>query len=233
MSYRQFAANAVANASQDRRINFIRLTYIHLGGAILSFAALCGLFLKVGVGNMLLRFIGAGTFNMLLFFGAFMFGGYLAEKWSRNHSSMQMQYLGLFVYTLVEALFFAPILQIAATYSDPSVIPSAGIMTGVVFAGLTGITMVTKKDFSFLGGILQVVMLSALGLIICSWLFGFKLGVLFSMAMVVIAGGYILYETSAVMRHYPETAYVGASLRLFSAVALLFFYILRIFMSRD
>ena len=43
MSYRQFAANAVANASQDRRINFIRLTYIHLGGAILAFAALCTL----------------------------------------------------------------------------------------------------------------------------------------------------------------------------------------------
>ena len=76
-------------------------------------------------------------------------------------------------------------------------------------------------------------MFAALGIILCSWIFGFHLGVLFSGAMVVVAGGYILYETSAVMRHYPDTAYVAASLRLFSAVALLFFYILRIFMSRD
>ena len=42
MSYQQFTANAVANASQASRINFIRLTYIHLGGAMLAFAALCG-----------------------------------------------------------------------------------------------------------------------------------------------------------------------------------------------
>ena len=233
MSYRQFAENAVINSTEDRRINFIRLTYIHLGAAVLVFAALCGLFVNSAVAPMLLKFIGGGTFNMLLFFGAFMFGGVIAEKWSRSQSSMGMQYLGLIAYTLVEALFFTPILFIAANFSDPSAIPSAGIMTGVVFAGLTGITMVTKKDFSFLGGILNVLMLGAFGLIICSWIFGFNLGVMFSAGMVVLAGGYILYETSAVMREYPETAYVAASLRLFSAVALLFFYLLRIFMSRD
>lgn len=233
MSYREFAANAVANASEDRRINFIRLTYIHLGAAIIVFAGLCGLFVNSSVAPLLLGFIGGGTFNMLLFFGAFIFCGHIAEKWSRNGSSMGMQYAGLIAYTLVEALFFTPILWMAANSSHPSAIPSAGIMTAVVFIGLTGFTMVTKKDFSFLGGILQTLFLGVLGLIICSWLFGFNLGVLFSAAMVVLASGYILYETSAVMRHYPETAYVAASLRLFSAVALLFFYILRIFMSRD
>ena len=233
MSYRQFAANAVANASQDRRINFIRLTYIHLGGAILAFAALCTLFVQSGIGAMLLRFMGSGTLNMLLFFGAFIGCGMVAEKWSQNQSSMGMQYLGLATYTLVEALFFAPILLIASQYGGEGTIASAGIMTGVIFSGLTAATVITKKDFSFLGGILNVMMFAALGIILCSWIFGFHLGVLFSAAMVVVAGGYILYETSAVMRHYPDTAYVAASLRLFSAVALLFFYILRIFMSRD
>jgi hypothetical protein len=233
MSYQQFAGNAVANASQASRINFIRLTYIHLGGAMLAFAALCGFLVNSPVAPALLSFIGGGTLNMLIFFGAFMFCGHLAERWSMNQSSMQMQYAGLAAYVAVQAAFITPMLFIAANYSDPSVIPSAGIMTIVVFGGLTAMTMYTKQDFSFLGSALRLLSFGALGAIACSWLFGFSLGIVFSAAMVVLAGGYILYETSAVMRHYPETAYVAASLRLFSAVALLFFYLLRIFMDRD
>ena len=233
MSYQQFAANAVAKASESKRINFIRLTYIHLGGAILAFAALCAVLIQSPLAPALLKFIGGGTLNMLLFFGGFMFAGHIAERWSMSGKSMQMQYLGLGAYVVAEAVFFTPILFIAANYSDPTAIPSAGIMTAVVFGGLTMMTMYTKQDFSFLGGFLRLATFAALGFILCSWLFGFSLGIVFSTLMVVMAGGYILYETSAVMRHYPETAYVAASLRLFAAVALLFYYILRIFMDRD
>ena len=62
-------------------------------------------------------------------------------------------------------------------------------------------------------------------------LFGFSLGNLFSAAMVVLAAGYILYYTSNVMQHYPIGSHVAASLALFSAVALLFWYILRLVMA--
>ena len=55
----------------------------------------------------------------------------------------------------------------------------------------------------------------------------------FSLAMVAFAGAAILYDTSNVLHHYPEDRYVAASLQLFASVALLFWYILRIFMSRD
>jgi len=62
-------------------------------------------------------------------------------------------------------------------------------------------------------------------------IFGFSLGVWFSGAMVILAGGYILYYTSNVMLHYRTDQYVAAALALFSSVALLFWYVLRIFMS--
>ena len=84
---------------------------------------------------MVLRFMGSGTLNMLLFFGAFIRCGMVAEEWSRNQSSMGMQYLGLTTYTLVEALFFAPILLIASQYGGEGTIASAGI--AVSFSGLT------------------------------------------------------------------------------------------------
>lgn len=71
----------------------------------------------------------------------------------------------------------------------------------------------------------------ALLLILGGVLFGFQLGMFFSVAMVVFAGAAILYDTSNVVHHFPEDRYVGASLQLFSSVTLMFWYVLRIFMS--
>ena len=51
--------------------------------------------------------------------------------------------------------------------------------------------------------------------------------------MIALAGGWILYDTSNVMLHFPEDRYVGASLQLFASVALMFWYVLMLFMSRD
>ena len=51
-------------------------------------------------------------------------------------------------------------------------------------------------------------------------------------AMVGLAGASILYNTSNVLYRYPEDRYVAASLQLFASVALLFWYVLRIFISR-
>jgi hypothetical protein len=62
---------------------------------------------------------------------------------------------------------------------------------------------------------------------------GFELGTWFSVAMIGLAGGAILYDTSNVLHHYPEDRYVSASLALFASVALLFWYVLRLFMMSD
>ena len=54
-----------------------------------------------------------------------------------------------------------------------------------------------------------------------------------TLVMVVFAAGAILHDTSSVIRDFPEDRYVAASLQLFASVALLFWYVLRLFMSRD
>ena len=119
-----------------------------------------------------------------------------------------------------------------ASLYDPSAIPTAGLVTLVLFGGLTGIVFLTRHDFSFMRGILGIAGLAALGVIVASALFGFSLGVFFSGAMVLLAGGYILYYTSNVLHHYRVDQHVAASLALFSSVALLFWYVLQLFMSR-
>ena len=65
-------------------------------------------------------------------------------------------------------------------------------------------------------------------------LFGFALETWFSVAMIGVAGAAILYDTSNVIHHFPKDRYVAAALTLFASVALMFWYVLRLFMgSRD
>jgi len=227
---------AVATAGVDERATFIRKTYGHLAGAIGLFVLLEALLLNSPLGFHWVAWATGGPFNWLLVLGAFMVAGFLAEKWARSDTSRTMQYVGLGVYVAVEALIMAPLLYIAAYYvADPYIIQKAGLITGVIFAGLTGTVLLTKKDFSFLRGALGIGAMVAFGVIVASLLFGFNLGTIFSAAMILLAGGYVLYYTSQVLAHYRPTQYVAASLALFAAIALLFFYVLRLLiaLSRD
>ena len=79
--------------------------------------------------------------------------------------------------------------------------------------------------------LVQLLPIGALGVIVCAALFNFQLGVWFSGAMVILAAGYILYDTSNVLHRYHTEQYVAASLALFASVALLFWYVLRIVMA--
>ncbi len=69
--------------------------------------------------------------------------------------------------------------------------------------------------------------------IVASVLFGFEMGTWFSVAMIGFAGAAVLFDTSNILHHYPEDRYVGAALALFASIALMFWYVLRLFMSRD
>jgi len=157
---------------------------------------------------------------------------WIADKWARSDASPAMQYLGLGLYTVAQAVIFLPLMLIAAHRSSPDVIPMAGIITGLLFVGLTATVFLTRQDFSFMRGILTVGGFVALGVIACSLIFGFNLGLIFSAVMVLFAAGSILYTTSNVLLHYRTDQHVAASLALFSGVMLLLWYVLRILMSR-
>lgn len=115
----------------------------------------------------------------------------------------------------------------------PDAIASAGLVTGVVFGGLTLTVLVTKADFSFMKWAIVAGGFIAMGLIVASIFMGFSLGLWFSVAMVILASGIILYTTSNVLHTYNTNQHVAASLALFASVALLFWYVLQIFMSGD
>ena len=222
---------SVSSAAIDERVSFIRKTYAHLLGAVLAFIGLeVALFSSGAAGYMAEAMMSVSWMLVLL---VFMGVGYAANKFAMKETSPALQYVGLGLYIVAEAVIFVPLLFVAATFSDPSVIPLAGVTTATVFAGLTVAVFATKKDFSFLRTGLVIATFLAMGAIFGSLIFGFSLGLLFSIAMAALASGYVLYYTSNVLHHYRPGQHVAASLALFSAVAMLFYYILRIFMSRD
>jgi len=224
--------NAVIGASVQERLAFIRRTYSHLGGAIAAFVLLEVVLFKTGMAESIFEFV-MGT-SWLLFIGAFMVAGFIASRFARSDASPGAQYFGLGLYVVAQALIFVPILYMASDYAgDSSVIPSAAVVTLLVFFGLTVAVFATGKDFSFMRTGLMVGGFLAFGAIVCGILFGFSLGIWFSVGMAGFAAAFILYDTSNVLHHYRTNQHVAASLALFSSVALLFWYVIRIFMSRD
>lgn len=221
--------NSAAQASAADRADFIRRTYTHLAMSVLAFIVVEAVLLQLPFAESLARTMTDG-YAWLVVLGLFMVVSWLAQSWANSETSPQMQYLGLGVYILAEAIIFLPLLFIAANFASPQVIPIAALMTGFLFAGLTAVVFITGKDFSWLGSVLAVGGFVALGFIIASIVFGFSLGIIFCAVMVFYAGGAILYSTSNVLRHYRTDQHVAAALSLFAAVALLFWYILRIVM---
>lgn len=216
------------DAAQEERAWFIRKTYLNLAGAIGLFAGLETLFLtndalKIGM----LELIGGHWWVALL---AFMGVSWLASHWANSGASPAVQYAGLGLYAVAEALIFVPLLTIASAMS-PDIVPSAGLVTLVIFGGLTGIVFLTKADFSFLGGTLTILSFGALAVALCGMLFGFSLGIFFAGAMVALMAGWILYDTSNILHHYRTDQSAAAALALFSSLATLFWYVIRLFMA--
>ena len=233
-SHEEVYYDVPAEAPVDVRADFIRKTYAHLGGAILAFAGLSAILVNSSFATGMMNVLAASPFMWIAFLLGFMLAGGAAQSWAMSGRSQGMQYAGLGLYVVIEAVMFTPMLFIASrvpVFANQHVIASAGLITLVTFGGLTAVVMLSKKDFSFMGNVLRMGMFAAMGLIVASILFGFSLGLLFSFAMVVLAAGYVLYTTSEVLHKYPVGSHVAASLGLFAAVALMFWYVLRILMA--
>ena len=228
-------APLVESADVADRVGFIRRTYAHLTGAILAFVLIEALILAV-FGDRLAGPIQTmtGGWNWLIVLAAFMGVSYVADRWAHSDTSRGMQYLGLSLFVLAEAIIFLPLIYIADRHF-PGTIQSAGIVTAVVFAGLTATVFITKADFSFLRMGIGIGMCVALAVIVLGIVFGWDslFGFWFSFAMVILASACILYSTSNVLHTYHTNQHVAASLALFSSVALLFWYVLQLFMSSE
>jgi len=227
--------NSVAEALPAQRAQFIRKTYLLLAAAILAFIGVEAFLFASGAAGLIANVIfSGGSIGWLAVLALFMGVSFLANRWATSETSKLTQFLGLGIFIVAEAVIFVPLIMISTYYAgDASVLMKAGIVTLGLFLGITATVFITKSDFSFLGPILAIGGFIALGFIVSSAIFGFSLGSVFAFVMVAFAGTAILYETSNVLHRFNTSQHVAASLTLFASIALLFWYILTIFSSRD
>lgn len=223
----------VSTLSDEAKVAFYKKTYSHVAGGVLAFfIAEYFLLQSTTIVDFMLSMMQGWSWLIMLI--GFMFITQYAESTALKTSDKNKQYIAYGLYILAEAIIFIPLLYIAIMYSGGlELINQAAIVTLSLFSGLTAVVFVTKKDFSFLRSILTVGFFIALGLIVAGTLFGFDLGLWFSVGMCVLAAGTILYQTSNLVHKYTNEQYIPAAIGLFASLMLLFWYVLRIFMSRD
>jgi FtsH-binding integral membrane protein len=218
----------VSEASVSDRSQFIWKTYAHVVGAILVFAGVEVYFFESGVAMAIAEPM---LNNWLMVLGGFMLVSWGASHVAHRLESTAAQYAAFALFIVAEAWIFAPMLLMANAMA-PGAIESAAGVTILGSVGLVATAMITRKDFSFLRGMLVWGGMLALVAIVGSVIFGFHMGTWFSVAMIGFAGAAVLYDTSNIMHHYPADKHVAAAMALFASIALMFWYILRLFMNR-
>jgi hypothetical protein len=253
MAFAQTAARrpipgAVATVGVSDRVAFLRRTYGLLGVALIAFAAITGGMMRYATSTSFhfSKWALGGQLNWLIVIMLFMGVGWVAQRLAFSPSSRGLQLAGLGVFVVAESMLLQPILWVLfLRFGNRGMLSSGILMSGqageilmqavvitlAIFIGLTLTVFLTKKDFSFLRGILTIGSFAVLGVILASMLFGFSLGALFCGAVILLMAGYILYQTSLVMSSFPPTAFVAAALMLFSTIATLFWYVLQLLMS--
>jgi FtsH-binding integral membrane protein len=240
---------AVATVGVSDRVAFLRKTYAHLGGALIAFALItAGMMKYMTATSLKLASLGSSGMGFLFVIVLFMVVAYGGQRLAQSETSRGLQYLGLGISVVLWSVIAQPMIWFAIVKfsSNPyavlsgndmlsaraaAVLGESVIVTLAIFIGLTVTVFLTKKDFTFMRGILSISLFALVGITIASVIFGFNLGMLYSGAVILVMSGYILYETSLVMGYFRPTQYVSAALMLFGTIVTLFIHVLNIVMS--
>lgn len=217
-------AQNVTEAAPSERLAFLRKTYslVLLGIGIFAITMLS--FGKVAfvTDSSLWIYQSSRWTSLILMIG----GGVIVRMLARKRVVGFTFYLA---YAFMLGLLVAPF----AVLAGPSTVGTAAVMTASIFVGLTAYVFITKHDFSWMRGALSMGLFALIGIGVASMLFGFSLGSWYSIAGALLFAGYILYDTSDVMRRNRVEDAVPAAIELFTDVILLFWNLLMLFMDRD
>jgi modulator of FtsH protease len=211
----------VAQSSGEVRLEFLRKTY-----ALFFAGIICCLLVGAATLRVPALFGISASLNPLIALLLIVGLSYGAQAVSRMEG---LNYAALFTFTGFLGFIFAPMLAIYEL-QQPGILAQAAVLTTITFSALTAYVFVSKKDFSFMGGLLFV---GLIGLILGGLANAFLIhspvaSYLMAWFTLLLFSGYVLYDTSNIMQRYDSRGYCSAALSLFLDFFNMFLAILRI-----
>jgi len=206
-----------STARVDARIGFLGRTYGML--ALCIAAGSIGAYASMGM-----AFPYQHPWMMLFV----MMGGIFAVQGLRHTPVVNV--IALLGFGAITGMSIAPLVSMVAAKSG-MLVAQAFMTTAVSFVALTAYTFVSKRDFSFLKGFVWTGLIALIVLGLSNMLF-FESGMVAlatSGIGVLLFSAFILFDTSSVLRQYPDDEYIAAALTLYLDVFLLFENLLALF----
>ncbi len=212
------SSNVIINAPTTVQSAFVRKVYGLFFFSTLVTVLVGAFCFQAGVASALLPLLPV---LMILEFALIIAMGFTRKATGLNTGL-------LYLFAALNGAVMGPLLL---RYNEmmPGLPMQAALLTLTIFGGLTLYVMQTGKDFSFLGGMLMVALIA---LIVTGFVMMFfhvaALYLLYSFAGAVIFGGFVLYDTSNIMRRLGPGDEVAGAISLYLDLVNLFWYILQI-----
>lgn len=209
-------ASAYTSTAPAVEINkVLRNTYMLLGMTLLFSAFTAGVSIAIGMSQIAALGCTIAAFVLL----------FVVNRTADSGKGI----IAIFAFTGLLGASLGPMLSYYLSMpSGPGLVLQALGGTAVVFFGLSGYVLTTRKDFSFMGGFLMVGLIVGIIASIANIFLGIPLlSVMVSGAFVLIFSGLILFDTSRII-HGGETNYIRATVALYLNIYNLFIHMLHL-----
>jgi FtsH-binding integral membrane protein len=191
-------------------MNFIRKTYVlFMAGIVAAIVAGTITVSSRPLFEAALAILRMPLLGLILLIGSV----WIASALSRTEG---LNYVALFGFTAFCGFWISPLL-VMYEQIQPGIVSQAAVLTLLTFGALTTYAFVTKKDFSFLGGMLFVGLITLIGgLLLNAFLFkSVSMSYWMSWGILLVFSGYVLFDTSRIIHRYDEKSYCSAAIALF------------------
>jgi FtsH-binding integral membrane protein len=208
-----------AEVSVSERIAFIRKVYALFFVATLF--AIGGALLGLAFPPLMLLAVQHPIVTFIV-----LIGGVMGAQAVRHVPGVNLA--ALFGFTTLTGIMISPALYVIGQ-TNPASILQAGVMTVVIFGGLTAYVFISGRDFNFLRGMVTVGLLVVIGAGLTNIFVGsLGLGFAIAAAALLLFAGFVLYDTSNIIRRYPTNEYVAGALSLYLDAFNIFLALLRL-----
>lgn len=198
----------------------LKNTYLLLSATLLFSAAMAGLAVAMNVAPI----------NPFIYLAVILGISFILNKTADSAAGIFVT----FAFTGFLGFYAGPIVGMYASTFGSQIVVQALAGTGLIFFALSGYVLTTKKDFTFMRGFLfvglMVGLVASIGYLIAGYFFDVHIGGLslaLSALFVLLMSGFILYDTSTIIRG-EQTNYIMATVSMYMNIYILFMHLLNL-----